>query len=245
MDIIGSVMVRLTIGNHTTRQMVHISKNTHGLYLSETALKDLGVISPDFPHQTHNDDSERPTGTSSASACCTDDGAESCVERGPTPLRPEKLPFDPTKENISKFEEYFKDIFKESAFNTCTHQRLQGMTGVPMKTVQRKKGCNHPAVYTPIPVPFHWKKKVKTDLDRDVRLGILERVPQGEICLFCSRMVIVSKANGDPRRTVDFQGLNERYYEWFITPLVRLTSLLKFQQARSRPFLTHGMGTTA
>ena len=209
LDIIGSVLVRFTIGNRTTRQMVHISKNTRGLYLSETALKDLGVISREFPHCCCDDDTDTPARISSAFACCTDDGADSCVERGPTPSRPDQLPFEPTKENIPKFEEYFKKIFQNSAFNTCTHQLLQGMTGVPMKAVRRKGGCNHPAVYTPIPVPFHWKKKVKADLDRDVRLGIIERVPQGEICVFCSRMVIVPKTNGDPRRTIDYQELNK------------------------------------
>ena len=207
LDIIGSVMLRMSINGHTTRQMVHISKNTRGLYLSETALKELGVISQEFPNDTCNHSTVNAV--SSASACCTDDGADVCVERGPTPPRPVELPFEPTKENIPKFEQYFLDTFKESAFNTCTHQRLQGMTGVPMKTVQKKEGCNHPAVYTPIPVPFHWKKKVKADLDRDVRLGIIERVPQGETTQFCSRKVIVPKANGNPRRTVDFQELNK------------------------------------
>ena len=209
LDIIGSVMLRISVGDRTTRQMVHISKNTHGLYLSETALKELGVISREFPHGSYSDDTCKSTQASSAFGCCTDDGAASCVERGPTPRRPEKLPFEPTKENIPKFEKYFMNVFKESAFNTCTHQRLQGMTGVPMRAVQRKEGSSHPAVYTPIPVPFHWKKKVKADLDRDVRLGIIERVPQGETSLFCSRMVIVPKANGNPRRTVDFQELNK------------------------------------
>ena len=74
LDIIGSVLVRFTIGNRTTRQMVHISKNTRGLYLSETALKDLGVISREFPHCCCDDDTDTPARISSAFACCTDDG---------------------------------------------------------------------------------------------------------------------------------------------------------------------------
>ena len=78
-----------------------------------------------------------------------------------------------------------------------------------MKTLRRKDDACPPVAYTPIPVPFHWKKQVKADLDRDVRLGMIERVPQGSISEFCSRMVIVSKPNGKPRRTVDFQALNK------------------------------------
>ena len=33
---------------------------------------------------------------------------------------------------------------------------------------------------TPAPVPLHWQEKVRQDLDRDVNLGVLERVPYGE-----------------------------------------------------------------
>ena len=50
---------------------------------------------------------------------------------------------------------------------------------------------------------------MKESLDRDIRLGIIEPVPQGVITEWCSRMVIAAKANGDPRRTVDFQRLND------------------------------------
>ena len=42
-----------------------------------------------------------------------------------------------------------------------------------------------------------------------MRLGIIERVPQGEISEWCTRMVITPKANGKPRRTIDFQELNK------------------------------------
>ena len=35
------------------------------------------------------------------------------------------------------------------------------------------------ASHTPIPVPHHWKKKVKENLDRDVALSIIEPVPVG------------------------------------------------------------------
>ena len=50
---------------------------------------------------------------------------------------------------------------------------------------------------------------MKADLDRDVRLGIIEKVPQGEITEWCSRMVVTPKSNGKPRRTIDFQELNK------------------------------------
>ena len=35
------------------------------------------------------------------------------------------------------------------------------------------------AHHTPIPVAIHWQDEVKAGLDRDVRLGVLEKVPIG------------------------------------------------------------------
>lgn len=202
LGILGSALVRLELNGEVTRQMVHISKNTKGLYLSETALKELKVLKEDFPHPLYI------VGTVSASSC-TDDGASSCTKRTPTPDRPEAIPFTPTKENKVNLKTWLIEAFEGSSLNLCTHQPLQWMTGVPMKAVKKKPGSNHPNAYTPIPVPFYWKKPVKADLDQDVRLGIVEPVPQGEVNEWCSRMVITPKANGKPRRTVDFQELNK------------------------------------
>jgi len=49
---------------------------------------------------------------------------------------------------------------------------------------------------------------VKARLDRDVRLGVLEPVPVGDPVSWCHRMVICTKKNGKPNRTIDFQLLN-------------------------------------
>ena len=190
--------------------MVHVSDNIQGLYLSETALMELGIIHRDFPNcecEINDDEYAACLSASMAFACCVDEGAEVCLDRTPAPERPERMPFAPTKENIPKLEKWFLETFEGSAFNTCTHQPLQSMTGVPMKAIRKKAGAEHPAWYTPIPVAFHWKKQVKADLDRDVRLRIIEKVPQGETSEWCSRMVITAKSNGKPRRTIDFQQL--------------------------------------
>ena len=50
---------------------------------------------------------------------------------------------------------------------------------------------------------------MKADLDRDVALGVLEKVPDNCPVTWLSRMVITAKANGSPRRTVDYQPLNK------------------------------------
>ena len=64
------------------------------------------------------------------------------------------------------------------------------------------------AVHTPVPVPLHWEDKVHRDLMRDVALGVIEPVPVNTPVTWCSRMVVVPKHNGEPRRTVDMQALN-------------------------------------
>ena len=208
LDIVGSVLVRIEYGGELTRQMVHISTRTRGLYLSNSALKELGLLSDNFP--------QPPTSASSVEAGHHDDvdcegcNDDQCLSRTSPPEPPEELPFAPTKENLPQFEQWFLNKFASSAFNTCTRQPLPAMTGTPM-TIKRKEYTPKEFLkaYRPIPVPHHYKKMVKADLDRDVRLGVIEKVPQGEINEWCSRMVITPKANGKPRRTVDFQQLNK------------------------------------
>ena len=58
-------------------------------------------------------------------------------------------------------------------------------------------------------IPLHFVDQVKVDLDRDIRLGIIRKVPVNTpVDLFLSRMYIAMKKNGKPRRTVDFKALN-------------------------------------
>ena len=196
----GTLPLKISFNNRTTRQLVYISENVKGTFLSERALMDLGLIPIDFP---------KPPDTCQANACMTDESSECvCPRRGPTPERPDCLPFQPTEENIPLFQQWFISEFKSSAFNTCEEQPLQTMTGTPVDIKFKENAKNH-AVHTAIPVPHHWKRKVKQGLDRDVKLGIIEPVPQGSISRHCSRMVVAAKKNGEPRRTVDLQKVNQ------------------------------------
>ena len=48
--IVGMALIHLRNGTgQQTRQAVYISKNVEGLYLSESALKDLDIMDRDFP----------------------------------------------------------------------------------------------------------------------------------------------------------------------------------------------------
>ena len=63
-------------------------------------------------------------------------------------------------------------------------------------------------VHTPASVPVHWAEKVRSDLKRDIELGVLERVDENIPVTLCQRIVVCRKRNGDGRRTVDLQPLN-------------------------------------
>ena len=200
--IAGIAFFRLQAENgRETRQTVYISRNVKGLYLSESALKDLGAISEDFPR------GEKASYATTIQSVADADEQCECIQRNTTPDRPDELPFAPTPENIPRFKEWLLQAFSASAFNTCAHQPLQMMTGTPAG-VKFKQDAEPYAIHTPIPIPHHWKKQVKSDIDRDVRLGIIEPVPQGTPTEWCSRMVVTAKKDGSPRRTVDLQRLN-------------------------------------
>ena len=190
--------MRIRVGIRETRQVVYVSGNTSGFYLSESALKDLELIPRNFPSQTSKID---------ASALVNGKALCGCPRRTTVPDEPANIPFPPIASNRDRLELWLREHFKSSAFNICPHQPLQMMTGRPLD-IMFTQGAKPSAVHTPIPVPHHWKKRVKQDLDRDVALGIIEPVPTGTPTVWCSRMVVAPKKDGSPRRTVDLQKLN-------------------------------------
>lgn len=92
-------------------------------------------------------------------------------------------------------------------FNTCEHQALPLMKELPMQLMVGPQ-VKPVAYHTPVSVPLHWQDKVKSGLDQNVKLGVLDPVPIGEPVKWCHHMVVCAKKNGTPRRTVDFQALN-------------------------------------
>ena len=81
------------------------------------------------------------------------------------------------------------------------------MKGEPLP-IPTRSDVKPVAVHTPVAIPLHWEKKVYRDLMRDVALGVIEPVPINTPVTWCSRMVVVPKHSGEPRRTVDLQALN-------------------------------------
>ena len=179
LDISSAFLLHIEVVGKITRQMVHVLQNTKGLHLSERALLELGLLPDGFPSVSRSQSApiieKEPMGdySTSKAASCDEDGIP-CLERTSTPDIPDKLPFPATKENLHKFEQYFLTTFGASAFNTCTHQPLQGLSGESMYIKFKEGGVLPAYISTPIPVPHHWKKGLKADMDQDVCLGIIE-----------------------------------------------------------------------
>ena len=80
---------------------------------------------------------------------------------------PSHIPYKPVEGNVGELEQWIVNFFQASAFNTCTHQPMEKMTGEALKVTFKEDYTPH-AVHCPIQVPYHWKKDVKEKLYADV-----------------------------------------------------------------------------
>ncbi|RDH89254.1 MAG: hypothetical protein DIZ77_16200 [endosymbiont of Seepiophila jonesi] len=211
-EIIGAIILRLSgldrHGNsHETTQICYVSNKIKGMYLSEHGCKQLGIIPESFPSVGAVDTNNDAAASSSMPPPSTRDNCN-CPGRTMPPPLPTSIPFPPTENNRGKLEEWIKDYYKGSTFNTCEHQPLPLMEGPPVR-IMVNSNASPVTIHTPISVPLHWQEQVKADLDRDIALGVIEPVPVGEPMTWCSRMVITRKKSGGPRRCVDYQALNK------------------------------------
>ena len=202
-----------------TEQLVYIAEGINTLFLSKSACRDLGIIGENFPEVgSHTASisslagSEETKGKQQQHKQCTPYGPQdsqcNCPRRTPTPDPPE-LPCSPTSENLPKLKAFILDYYKTSAFNQCETQPLPLLTDSPPLQLHIDPAAKPVACHRPRPVPMHWLEEVKEGLDRDCRIGVLEKVPVGTPTTWCAPMVTVAKHDGTPRRTVDFQKINE------------------------------------
>ena len=125
------------------------------------------------------------------------------------PGRPTELPFACRPENNSKMKNWLLQRYASSTFNTCPDQTLPNMEGPPIRIHVDKDATPYRA-RVPAEVPLHWQEEVEADLLCDMKLGVIERVPKGEVPKFTFRMVLTRKSSGRPRRTVDMSPLNRQ-----------------------------------
>ena len=211
LNILGAIFIKVGGKNRTTRQLCYIQNTDSKIYLSRNACENLGIISKHFPQIGVHDVSNISETSNNCEISCTRTTGNSqgchCPKRSSPPPPPKTMPFPATPENHLKLKKWILNHYRASTFNICENQKLPKMSGPPMK-IDIDPNITPSAVHTPIPVPIHWKAEIKAQLDRDVRLGVIEPVPWGEPTTWCSRMIPVAKSDGSPRRTIDLQALN-------------------------------------
>ena len=197
LKVLGTKRCTLWLGDRTTIQKVHFVQGVERMFLSVKACKSLGLVDADFPHHV-----QRPMKRTVASV-----ETENTSQDDKLPSQPAKLPYPPTEENVEQLEQFLRQQFAATVFNTSAN-RLPAMNTTPHK-IHLEPGAVPHVRHTPIPISKHWEAEIKAQLDEDVQRGVLEKVPAGEPSVWCAQMVVVPKANGQPRRVVDLQELSK------------------------------------
>ena len=187
----GWLPMSFSIGTYSTKQPLFICKQANRIYLSRKGCTDLAILPPSYPYPMRSD--------SNSIHSLTD------MTTPNVPNKPTTIPFPAVDKNIDKLKQYLINKFKDTAFNKATP--FPAMHTKPVH-IHLKPDAVPQAQHVPIPVPYHWKDRVKQDLDADVARQIICPVPVGEPVKWCSKMLVTAKKDGSPRRVVDFQKLN-------------------------------------
>jgi len=211
----GAILIRLsgTSDNGDCVEaavMTYISPDTNNFYLSRECMIQLGIINKDFPKvgtafssnpDTHENIAELAGDDTLYAAC-------GCLKRELPPEKPTELPFECIPENADKMKTWLLTQYASSTFNKCPYQDLPEMEGPPIQ-IHVDPNATPICLKKPAPVALHWQEQVEKDLNKDVALGVLERVPLGEPTKWCFKMVVTRKEDGSPRRTVDLSPMNK------------------------------------
>ena len=234
--LLGGIIVEVTGRTSSgqsisTLQLLYISKAVKRVYMSLDACIALQVVPAQFPLVgSCSPDQAEPSPVLSAAISsdqtaavtpslpkCSNSGIIkegtppcSCPTRSLPPTDEPALPCAPSVDNLPIIKEYILKRYASSAFNTCQRQPLPLMKNSPPLRLHVNKDAKPVAVRNPAQVPLHWQEAVKGGLDMDIRLGVIEKVPVNEPTKWCSRMLVQPKNNGEPRRVVDFQQLNDQ-----------------------------------
>ena len=204
LGVIGAVVMQFSIATDTgkrvnTKQLCYVCTRVNKIYISRQGLRQLNIIGEDFP---------LPNNTEVSSISNKETGCDcGCPIRESSPPPPPAYPSH-LAGDVAKLKEYLLCHYASSVFNTCECQNLPKLPGPPLR-LNVDPAAKPVACHRVQPVPLHWQEKVQEDLLRDVKLGVLEKLPTNTPTTWLSRMVITAKSNGEPRRTIDYQPLNK------------------------------------
>lgn len=196
----GWFPAQLTLNNKSTRQNIYICDNIQRIYLSKEGCLALGIIHKDFPSpintNVNNKDESKPAALSASTK------------------RPDKIPFDPTPENIALLKDYLLRVFSETVFNNDKSRYFPKMLGVPKADIHLSPNATPYFRATPNQLPYYWREATKELLDEFVRRGMIAKKPIGTPTPWCHPMVITAKKSNTSRpkirMTVDLTHLNSQ-----------------------------------
>ena len=211
LTVLGMIPATVQVVGHPDRrsmEVIYVAKEVKGMFISRRSLQELGCLPPTWPNPPDNPDI--------CSALNEEDNLSpcGCPARASTPPPPSTAPFPitETEECRKRLQEWLLNHYSSSTFNCCPHQESKGMTGPPVK-LAIKPDADLVCHTKPFKVPLHWKNQVKEGMERDVRLGIIEKLPPNTPAVCCHRMVVTSKPGSTkPRRTVDMSSLKRASY---------------------------------
>ena len=201
----GWLLITFWIWKNTTKQPVYICDKVDRVCFGKNGCVDVNILSQVFPFPMNSSSQTIPS-VATINQSVSKDTTSQVTRACPRP-RLEKLPYPLLEENIPKLKQYFRDKFRDTAFNRTWPFPAMPMPPAHIHLNENAKSYAH---HTPIPIPFHWKKEVKESLDRNVERGIIAPVPIGTPVEWCSPMVVIAKKNGKPRRTIDLQHLSSQ-----------------------------------
>ena len=178
---------------------MYISNKVDKIYLSKHGCINTSILHPNFPTTISPSVSSIHTKFPTVKPPPSQE-----TDSVNVPKRPKNIPYPPIHDNIPKLKQNLLKQFNNTAFNPG--DSFPEMN-VPAAHIHVKSNEALYGKHTTIPVPYHFKESVKQSLDKDVEHGIITPVANGTPTQWCCPMVVKSKGNRQPRRTIDLQRL--------------------------------------
>ena len=183
----------------STVRLFYVASNVTKTYLSLGTLKALHVVEEEFPRIPKMVEIAASEEGEMVIPKCENTGVVlpgekpcSCPKRTFPPSQQPELPCDPTEENLPALKQFLLGRYSSSSFNICEHQALPMLQNSPPIKLHVDPNAPPTAVHRPAVVPLHWKEAVLEGLLRDIRLGVIEKVPENTPTKWQHRMHIIA-----------------------------------------------------
>ena len=125
------------------------------------------------------------------------------IVKCPTGIKPPEplciIAYASTEEKVLKIKQGTVNHYVTSTYNTCMRQPKPLVESLPLLRLLVDPTVVPKAVFKSMQILGHLRAKVVVGLEEDIRLSVIERVPENTPSTWCSGMSVVVKKNGSPR----------------------------------------------